>query len=170
MSDPEKKDMYDKFGTTNPNEGPNINPEDLFGQMFNMGGMNMPGMPGMPNMGGFFNQNRGRQQEDCILEHLVTLEDLYNNKTVTVKYNHKVYCKKCNGAGTKDGKTSTCSGCNGSGQKVRMLWRAPPRRYSFNFDLTKVATMTSKLELVSALVSFMYLWYASRPMLSWRSR
>jgi DnaJ-class molecular chaperone len=119
LTDPEKKEMYDRFGTTNPNEGPNINPEDLFGQMFNMGGMNMPGMPS------FFNQNRGRQQEDCILEHLVTLDDLYNNKTVTVKYNHKVYCNKCNATGTKDGKSSTCSGCNGSGQKVRIIRQGP---------------------------------------------
>jgi len=122
LTDPEKKEMYDRFGTTNPNQGFNqgLNPEDIFGQMFNMGGM--PGMPGMP---GFFNQNRGRQQEDCILEHLVTLEELYNNKTVSVKYNHKIYCNKCNATGTKDGRTSTCSGCNGSGQKVRIIRQGP---------------------------------------------
>ncbi len=127
LTDPKKKEMYDKFGVTDESQGPQMNPEDLFGQMFgNMGGMpgmNMPGMnmPGMPN---FFNR-RQQQQDDCVAECVVSLEDLYNSKTLTVKYSHKVYCNKCNGTGTKDGKQSTCSGCHGKGQKVRIIQQGP---------------------------------------------
>ena len=123
LTDEKKREMYDKFGITNENEGPNINPEDLFGQMFNMGGMNMGGM-NMPGMGNFFNR-RGPTQDDCVAECVVSLEDLYNNKSVPIKYTHKVYCNKCNGSGTKDGKPSTCSGCNGNGQKVRIIRQGP---------------------------------------------
>ena len=46
----------------------------------------------------------------------VSLEDLYNKKTVTVNYKQQCYCKNCNGYGTKDGKESKCSTCNGTGQ------------------------------------------------------
>lgn len=117
LSDPEKREMYDKFGTTDNNGGQHFDPSDIFGQMFNMGGMNMPGM-NMPGM-------RRNQQEDCVVEQIVSLEDLYNNKKINIKYPHKVYCMKCNGTGSKDGKSSECSGCNGKGQKVRIIRQGP---------------------------------------------
>ncbi len=121
LSDPEKREMYDKFGTTQEQPGgSNFDPADLFGQMFSgMGGMG--GMPGMP---GFFQQQR-RQQEDCVVEHVVGLDDLYNNRKVNIRYKHKVCCSKCNGTGTKDGKTSDCNGCGGKGQKVRIIRQGP---------------------------------------------
>ncbi len=118
LSDPEKREMYDKFGTTEDHGGPGFNPADLFGQMFNMG--EMGGMPGMP---GFFRQRQ--QQEDCVVEHVVGLDDLYNNRSVNIRYKHKVYCTKCNGTGSKDGKASECSGCGGKGQKVRVIRQGP---------------------------------------------
>jgi DnaJ-class molecular chaperone len=121
LSDPEKREMYDKFGITQDQQSPggaNFDPSDIFGSMFGgMGGMNMPGMPGMPN---FFNQQR-KQQEDCVVEHVAGLDDLYNNRTVNIRYKHKVYCSKCNATGSKDGKASDCSGCGGKGQKVRVI-------------------------------------------------
>jgi DnaJ-class molecular chaperone len=124
LTDSDKREMYDKFGTTDNmgQGGPNFNPADLFGQMFSGGmpNMNMPGMPG------FFNQGqRQRHQEDCVVEQIVTLEDLYNNKKINIKYPHKVYCSKCNGTGSKDGKSSDCSGCGGKGQKVRIIKQGP---------------------------------------------
>ena len=120
LSDPEKREMYDKFGTTQEQPGgPNFDPSDLFGQMFNM-----PPMAGMPGMGNFFNQQR-KQQDDCVVEHVVGLDDLYNNRTVNIRYKHKVYCSKCNATGSKDGKTSDCTGCGGKGQKVRIIRQGP---------------------------------------------
>ena len=133
LSDPEKREMYDTFGTTQEQPGghggANFDPSDIFGQMFGgMGGM--PGMPGMGGMGGmggmpgFFNQRRP-QQEDCVVEHIVSLDDLYNNRTVNIRYKHKVYCTKCNATGSKDGKTSECTGCGGKGQKVKIIRQGP---------------------------------------------
>jgi DnaJ-class molecular chaperone len=116
LSDPEKREMYDKFGTTEDQGmggpgGPGFNPADIFGSMF--GNMNMPGM-NMPNF-------RQQRQEDCIVEHIASLDDLYNNRTVHIRYRHKIYCAKCNGSGSKDGKSADCSGCGGKGQKVRII-------------------------------------------------
>ncbi len=121
LSDSEKREMYDKFGTTQEQQGgPGFDPSDLFGQMFN----NMNGMPGMPGMPNFFRQ-RQNQQEDCVVEHVVSLDDLYNNRTVNIRYKHQVVCNKCNGTGSKDGKTSDCNGCSGKGQKVRIIRQGP---------------------------------------------
>jgi DnaJ family protein A protein 2 len=118
LSDPEKREMYDKFGTTQDQPGgPGFDPADLFGQMFS-------GMGGMHGMPGFFQQQR-RQQEDCVVEHVVGLDDLYNNRTVNIRYKHNVYCSKCNATGSKDGKASDCSGCNGKGQKIRIIRQGP---------------------------------------------
>ena len=130
LSDPEKKEKYDRFGIMNDNDGPgpNFNPEDLLGKMFGMGGMHMPGMqmPGMPGMPNMFRRN---QSEDCIAECIVTLEDLYNRKTVKVSYSHKVYCQTCNGTGSKDGKSYSCTGCQGKGQKARVIQNGPLRQH-----------------------------------------
>ena len=63
-------------------------------------------------------QRQQQQKENCITEVKVTLEDIYNENTVTVNYRQKNYCKKCNGNGTKNGKSSECPECNGRGQKV----------------------------------------------------
>jgi DnaJ-class molecular chaperone len=123
LSDPEKREMYDKCGTTEDQGmgGPGFDPSDLFGSMFSsMGGMNIPGMPGMGGMGGF-----RKQQEDCVVEHIVSLDDLYNNRKVNIKYKHKVYCAKCNGTGSKNGKNTDCSGCGGKGQKIRIIRQGP---------------------------------------------
>ena len=121
LTDSEKREMYDKFGTTQDQPGPGFDPSDLFSQMFNMGGMNMPGMPGMnmPGMG------RNKRREDCMVEQVVSLDDLYNNKTLNIKYKHKVYCSKCNETGSKDGKPSECGGCGGQGQRVKVIRQGP---------------------------------------------
>ena len=115
LSDSEKKQRYDQFGSMDDNSMPGgFNPQDLFEQM--MGG-------GMGGMGGFpFGGGRARQQqEDCVVEQMMTLEDIYNEKNITIKYNHKVSCERCNGTGSKTGKSQQCNGCNGSGHKTRMI-------------------------------------------------
>lgn len=118
LSDKEKKERYDKFGSTEDNGmPPGFDPRDLFEQM-------MGGMGGFPGFGGF-GGHRQQQQEDCVVEQMMTLEDIYNERTITIKYNHKVSCEKCNGTGSKTGKSQQCMGCNGSGHKTRMMRQGP---------------------------------------------
>ena len=115
LSDPEKRKLYDTTGMTDeagPSHG--FDPADLFSAFGGMGGMG--GMfNGMGGMGG------RRRQEDCVVEQYVKLEEIFTNKKIPVKYKQKVYCNTCNGTGSKDGKSNDCKGCNGKGQKVRMI-------------------------------------------------
>jgi len=112
LSDPEKKASYDRFGyesLKNPQGGmPDFNPEDIFQQFF--GGQ-----------GGMFGRGEQRQQEHCVVDKEVSLEELFCEKTITIAYKQKISCKKCNGNGTKDGKKSTCGTCDGSGKQIRII-------------------------------------------------
>jgi DnaJ-class molecular chaperone len=114
LTNPEKRKMYDMHGIVNENDTPDFNHADLFGAFSGMFGGGMPP---------FFNNrnNQNQNQEHCVVEHLVTLEDLYCMRKITVKYNQKVYCTRCNGTGSKDGRSNECSGCNGQGKTMRMI-------------------------------------------------
>lgn len=111
LSDADKRKLYDTTGMTDQNNNHGFDPADLFGAFGGMGGM-----------GDMFGGMGGRRrQEDCMVEQYVTLEELFTNKKIPVKYKQKVFCNKCNGTGSKDGKSNECKGCNGKGQKIRMI-------------------------------------------------
>jgi DnaJ-class molecular chaperone len=117
LSTPDKRQHYDNFGETDNNGLPeNFNPADIFGAAF--GGMFNGGSP---FGGGPFR----KQQEDCVVEQNVSLEELFCNKKININYTQKVYCNTCNGTGSKDGKSTECNGCNGKGKKVKLLKQGP---------------------------------------------
>ena len=118
LSDQEKRAQYDKFGTVEDNIPTNFDPRDIFSMFSGM--PDMQGMPGM-NIPGM----RRQRQEDCIVEQLVTLDELYNNKKIEIKYEQKSLCNTCNGYGSKDGLKHECSSCNGRGMSVRMMRQGP---------------------------------------------
>ena len=83
LSDPKKKEIYDKYGkdAVQGNGGPQMNPFDIFNEIFGGGGM--PGMPPGVNihMGGMggpfgFHPNMGRQSPDVVTRVTVTLEEI----------------------------------------------------------------------------------------------
>ena len=110
LSDSEKRKVYDKFGKEAINEnGPQVDPFDLFNDIFgeNFGGMGgIPGMGGMPGMagmhfagmpgvnvrmggmpGGFaFHTNMRRQSSDVTVRVYVNLEDIYKGVSKTVEF------------------------------------------------------------------------------------
>ncbi len=129
LSDPEKKQKYDEFGMDGENIPNGFNPADIFGNLFSGG---MPGMPGMPGFGGFGfpgfgggNNRRQQNHEDCVVEKQVTLEELFEEKKININYTQKQYCHKCNGTGSKDGKSNECKSCHGKGQTVKMIRQGP---------------------------------------------
>ncbi|KAG4073720.1 hypothetical protein HA402_000944 [Bradysia odoriphaga] len=112
LSDPEKKQTYDRYGLKGLQEGMESGGgHDVFSRFF--GGF----FGGMGGMGG-----RGRQQaEDKILQQAVTLEDLYNGgKEIPIEFKRIVLCTKCEGRGGKSGTAKRCHTCQGTGTKVTL--------------------------------------------------
>ena len=107
LSDPEKKQNYDRFGTTDEQQMPD---------MSNMGGFNFP-----------FNFNVKQQQKDNNINHTinVTLEEIYNEVTKEFTYKRKIYCETCDGTGCKNKQKNVCNICQGKGRKVKVMRMGP---------------------------------------------
>lgn len=105
LSDPEKREKYDKFGLEGVNDGHNYGggeAEDLFSMFFG---------------GGRRGRGSNGPRKSPSLQHpiKVSLEDLYNGKTVKLAINRKVVV----------GDVKTCDGCNGHGMKVEIRQLGP---------------------------------------------
>lgn len=123
LSDKEKRNMYDQIGVDilkQGGEGPTVNPADIFSQFF--GGFGGPS--GFP-FGGFGHNRAKKKLENIIVPVYVTLEQIYNEQVVPVKYKQKIYCDKCDSNGTKNGKKSTCLQCDGKGIVVQIIRMGP---------------------------------------------
>ena len=127
LLDAEKRQIYNqvgmdmfKNGMDNMDAQSGPNPFADFGNIFGAG---FPfGMGGMGPMGGM--QGMGPRQsapEDLVEKIDVTLEQIFKEETVNFTYKQKVYCVKCDGEGSKDGKTTKCVGCDGKGMKVNIM-------------------------------------------------
>ncbi|KAK5773984.1 type I HSP40 co-chaperone YDJ1 PWA37_003111 [Arxiozyma heterogenica] len=109
LSDPEKRDLYDQFGSQGLNGGAGGMGggfgfgEDIFSQFFGGAGAQRTRGP-----------QRGR---DIRHEIKVTLEELYKGKTSKLALNKQILCKTCEGRGGKKGAVKKCSSCNGQGIK-----------------------------------------------------
>jgi DnaJ family protein A protein 2 len=109
LSDAEKRSKYDEYGEEGLNEQGmhhGMDPNDIFQHMFGQG------------MG--FGQRMGRQNNVPSVEKQinVNLEDIYNGKKIDITYNRSDLCSKCDGSGSKSGKSYKCGTCNGRGVRV----------------------------------------------------
>lgn len=111
LSDPQKKDRYDKFGDVGTNNGPGGgspfgNPFDIFESFFRQSSRH----------------DAARQHRDTVCDYAVSLEDAYCGKHVKINVTHNVRCGTCDGAGSsKD--PIMCELCRGTGQihqEIRM--------------------------------------------------
>jgi len=118
LSDPKKKETYDRYGLKGLQEGGSdgfSSAEDIFSQMF-----------GGSLFGGFGGGRRRRQRGDDTIHPLkVSLEDLYNGKVSKLQLSRNVLCKTCNGVGGKPGSRVKCVGCKGMGYKVHLRQLGP---------------------------------------------
>ena len=93
MSDPDARAAYDSegmAGLTGGADGPG-NPADLFAQFF---------ATGNPMFSFDFGPDTGRRAgkgDDSVIPHDVTLEDLYNGKSVKINMEKDVVCTQCRG-------------------------------------------------------------------------
>ncbi|MQL80263.1 hypothetical protein Taro_012700 [Colocasia esculenta] len=111
LNDPEKREIYDKYGEDALKEGmggPSHNPFDIFESFFGGGAF-----------GGDSSRGRRQKQGDDVVHSLkVSLEDLYNGTSKKLSLSRNVICSKCKGKGSKSGTSGTCYGCRGTGFKV----------------------------------------------------
>lgn len=133
LNDDKKRAQYNRFGHAgaqnagryggggfNFSEG--FDPMDIFASVFgNFGGFGDFGddIFGRSRGGGASRQriNRGR---DLSVTLKLTLEEIAKGVEKKVKVKYMGTCDTCKGSGSKDGKTQTCSRCNGSGE-VRQI-------------------------------------------------
>lgn len=122
LKDKDKREMYDRGGyEACKNGGPQFDPSDLFAQFFGQGMSGMFGSfgQGMGGMGGMGRNNEIRKGKTVVKVLNVSLEDIYNGKTVSVKHNKTVLCSKCNGEGGSS--AATCAKCRGTGSFNRVV-------------------------------------------------
>jgi molecular chaperone DnaJ len=111
LSDPQKKQQYDNFGTADGNQNFNgfdfgggqtggFNFEDIFKDVFSGFG------------GGGATSRKAPDIEEAVS---LTFEESYTGKQILMNVKKNVSCTGCNGSGSRNGKTQTCSSCNGSG-------------------------------------------------------
>lgn len=109
LSDPQKRQQYDTFGTVDNMGGMDMNPDDIFAQFMKMHRGFGFGFDDEP-------QERVFKGRDKVVKVNVTLQEIYNNVTKDITYTVNRKCEKCNGSGSKTGKVWECPHCNGTGQ------------------------------------------------------
>jgi len=117
LSDPKKREIYDKYGEEGLREGgggEGHSPFDIFDMFFGGGGGRSRRNPG--------EKMRGR---DTVHQMKVSLEDLYNGTTRQLAVQKNVICETCNGIGGKEGSVQKCDNCNGTGMDVKMRQIGP---------------------------------------------
>jgi len=115
LIDPEKRDIYDKYGEEGLNGGAGGGGDDLFSSFFG---------------GGFPGSSREKKQsnkgKDNVLPLDVTLEELYLGADKKIPVSRKRTCSDCKGQGTtKPGLDSVCSDCKGSGFRTQVIQMGP---------------------------------------------
>lgn len=104
LSDPQKKEKYDRFGTTDQRQGQGgfdgfgFDMNDIFSQMFGNRGQ------------------RTRKGSDLRVSITVSLHDAIFGVKKTIKYKKQESCESCNGTGGTD--IRNCNSCGGNGHRV----------------------------------------------------
>jgi len=137
LSDERKRQIYDQTGSKDSGDGPQINPADLFANLF--GGGNMPfgmGMNGESMNNGspfesFFAPRSGTRARSTVpppVNKLVTvsLKDIYCGTSKIVEVDLQATCHDCQGKGCMNEKdVETCQLCNGKGIKTEIKRMGP---------------------------------------------
>ena len=122
LRDPEKRQRYDQFGPEGVKGMGGFNMDMDMNDIFSMfGDLFGGGFSGFSGFGGF---GRGRTNKpvfkgrDMRLTVELDLNEIVNGVTKKFKLKKDVCCHHCNGTGSTNGETETCSRCHGTGMVV----------------------------------------------------
>ncbi len=126
LSDEQKRARYDRYGHAGVGAGAGgggggfsggMTMEDIFQQFGDIFGES--GSPFESFFGGGARtrtRSRGQRGSNLRIKVTLTLEDIANGVTKTIKVRKQVTCDLCNGSGAKDSNSvSTCQTCRGAG-------------------------------------------------------
>lgn len=128
LRDKDKRARYDQYGFAGMGGaggfgGQDFDINDILNSVFGAGGggFNFGG-----GFGDFFGGGRSRgpqkhQGGDLRLKVHMTLEEVAKGATKKFKVRKNVQCTQCNGTGSEDGKTESCSTCRGTGYVTRQV-------------------------------------------------
>lgn len=104
LSDPEKRRMYDRFGTADPQMAADpFAGMDPFGMFSSMAGFNGTAGP---------TKERG---SDLRITVNASIDDVFTGIHKKIKLKKMCVCHRCHGSGSNDNETHDCSKCGGSG-------------------------------------------------------
>ena len=132
LSDPQKKSMYDRFGTADAAQGfgyQSVDMSDIFGGMGDIFSSFFGGMGSSAQA-----QARRREGRDMGIGLRLTLEEVAAGVKKDIMYERLAPCDECGGSGCgPDGHEVECPTCNGSGRVVRV-------QHTFLGDMQTAAT------------------------------
>ena len=122
LSDTEQRAQYDQIGMDIFNQQQQQQQQQGgFPGGFPAGFAGFHGFPsGFPGM----NQQQQQPLEEIVVNLTVSLEDVHNQRVVSVTYPCKHVCDPCKGEGTKSG-SGTCVTCNGAGKRIQIIQMGP---------------------------------------------
>jgi molecular chaperone DnaJ len=110
LSDPEKRARYDRFGHQAAGGFGGFDPStfgdfgDILGDLFGFG------------FGGGRRRSQGIPGADLRYDLSISFEAAAFGREVEIRFSRLEGCETCDGSGSKDGKRTTCSTCQGQGQ------------------------------------------------------
>ena len=131
LSDPQKRQRYDQFGHAGVNGaggfgGSSMTMDDIFQNLGDIFGGHFGGFSGgsfSDFFGGGSSRGRGRRMRkgsDLRVKVKLTLAEVASGTEKKLKVAKYVQCEHCNGSGSRDGRTQTCSTCRGTGYVTQM--------------------------------------------------
>lgn len=110
LGNPEKKDLYDRYGMEGVKNGGQSEGFDIFDHLFGFGG-------------GSKKEKGPKKGKSSLKEVKVTLEEVYQGKLLKIPHTRKRICTSCGGKGGRVEKV--CTQCKGKGQIEKLIMLGP---------------------------------------------